>query len=413
LKSVKAKSLFIFALLAALLSFSMFYRVSNAVIARNLVKDLRLSTETLGILGGAFFYSFALLQVPMGILLDRIGPRMVMSGFAIIGASGALIFSASHSLTTALIGRILLGAGMASMLMGSMKVFVLRFSPQQFATLSGALVSLGTLGSLLASSPLAYLTMTIGWRHTFLYAGMITAILGCLAFWILKDGQSQTKAAFSSPEQGRNLSLSKLRKLVLGNLSFWQIGAFSFFRYGTFVTLQGLWLGPYLMEVKGFSPVQAGNLLMTLSIGFIAGAPISGYLLDRVFHSTKLTTLCGVSVYALLLIPLTGAADIESPVLFSMLFLIIGFFNSFGTFAFAHVKQLFPLEISGTVIAGINFFSMAGAATLMPLLGKVIQLFTPPDRANSPEAFHLAFLVCFLGMTGSILFYAFSKDGKR
>ncbi len=389
----------------------MFYRVSNAVIAPNLVKDLALSTETLGILGGAFFYSFALFQIPMGILLDRIGPRIVMSCFAFIGAAGALIFAASHSLILALLGRILLGAGMASMLMGSMKVFVLRFSPRQFATLSGSLVSVGTLGSLLASSPLAYLTQTIGWRLTFLYSGMITAALGCLSFLILKDHRdAEALSSTSGPE--RDMGLPKLVKFILGNPSFWMIGAFSFFRYGTFVTLQGLWLGPYLMEAKGFSPIQAGNLIMALSVGFITGAPVSGYLLDRLFHSTKLTTLCGVSIYALLLLLLTGSADIKSPTAFSALFFTVGFFNSFGTFAFAHVKQLFPLRISGTVIAGINFFSMTGAAILMPVLGKVIEVFSPGGRTNSPQAFHLAFLVCFIGMASSIILYSFSKDAR-
>jgi sugar phosphate permease len=411
LRSIKAKSLFVFCILAALLSLSMFYRVSNAVIARNLVKDLGLSTETLGVLGGAFFYSFALLQLPMGILLDRIGPRTVMSLFAIIGAIGAFIFALSHSFTGALFGRVLLGVGMASMLMGSLKVFVLKFSPQQFATLSGALVSLGTLGSLLASSPLAYLTATVGWRYAFLYTGVITAILGCLAFWVFRDS-SQIRISSSKTEPDANMSLSMMGRLVLGNLSFWKIGFFSFFRYGTFVTLQGLWLGPYLMEAKGFSPIQAGNLIMVLSVGFIAGSSVSGYLLDRVFHSTKMTTLCGVSLYALSLIPLTGIADIKNPALFSVLFFLIGFFNSYGTFAFAHVKQLFPLRMSGTVTAGINFFSMAGAAILMPLSGKVIEVLTPGTRTDSPQAFHVAFLICFIGMAAAIVFYAFSKDAK-
>ena len=389
----------------------MFYRVSNAVIAPNLVKDLALSTETLGILGGAFFYSFALLQIPMGILLDRVGPRIIMSCFAFIGAAGALIFAASHSLILALLGRILLGAGMAAMLMGSLKVFVLRFSPRQFATLSGTLVSVGTLGCLLASSPLAYLAQTIGWRMTFFYSGVITAALGCLSFLILKDHEDT--AAVSAPSQpDGDMGLLRLGRLVLGNPSFWMIGAFAFFRYGTFVTLQGLWLGPYLMEVKGFSPIQAGNLIMALSVGFITGAPVSGYLLDRLFHSTKLTTLCGVSIYALLLIPLSGASDINSAAAFSALFFAVGFFNSFGTFAFAHVKQLFPLRISGSVIAGINFFSMSGAAILMPVLGKVIEAFSPGGGTNSPQAFHLAFLVCCIGMASSIIFYAFSQDAR-
>jgi predicted MFS family arabinose efflux permease len=391
----------------------MFYRVSNAVIAPNLIKDLSLSTEMLGVLGGALFYSFALLQIPMGIMLDRIGPRLVLAVFSLIGASGAFIFAGSHTIGMALLGRVLIGVGTASILMGSLKVFVLRFSPQHFATLSTILVSVGTLGSVLASSPLAYMAMTIGWRMTFVLVGAVTALFGCLALWVLSDGQSRQKSVHVPHKPDEDMALSKIVKLVLCKLSFWQIGIFSFFRYGTFISLQGLWLGPYLMGVKGFSALQAGNILMNLSIGFIAGSPFSGFLADRVFRSSKVTTMCGVGCYAITLIPLTGLAEIQSPLVFSVLFFIIGFFNSFGTLAFSHVKELFPLRMSGTVIAGVNFFSMAGAAVLMPLMGKVIEAFTPLNTTNSPKAFHLAFLICFVGMTASLISYFFSKDVKR
>jgi MFS family permease len=391
----------------------MFYRVSNAVIAPNLAKDLNLDTEMLGVLGGALFYSFALLQIPMGILLDRIGPRIVITVFSLIGASGAFVFACSQTIGMALAGRVLIGVGTASILMSSMKVFVLRFSPRHFATLSGTLVSIGTLGSVLASSPLAYMAMTIGWRMTFVLAGAVTAIFGCLSLWVLADGQGRKKELSLPDSPGEEIALLKIIKLVLTKLSFWQIGIFSFFRYGTFVSLQGLWLGPYLMEVKGFSALQAGNILMNLSLGFIVGSPISGFLADRVFRSSKVTTMCGVGCYALSLIPLIGLAEIRSPLVFSALFLVIGFFNGFGTLAFSHVKELFPLTMSGTVIAGVNFFSMAGAAILMPLMGRVIQAFTLDDMANSANAFHIAFLICFVGMMASLISYAFSKDGRR
>ena len=165
----------IFIILSALYTLSMFYRVSNAVIAPNLIRDLGLDAETLGILGGAFFYSFALLQIPMGPMLDRFGPRIVVISSALVGAMGAFLFAFGESFAAAMLGRILIGMGMAPILMGSLKVFTLQFPPEKFATLMGTLVSVGTLGSILATSPLAYFTSTIGWRMTFIIAGGITA----------------------------------------------------------------------------------------------------------------------------------------------------------------------------------------------------------------------------------------------
>lgn len=154
----------IFSFLSGLYILSMFYRVSNAVIAPNLIQDLGLNAETLGILGGAFFYSFALLQIPIGPMLDRIGPRLVITSFPLIGAIGAFLFAAgqSYTTTTALLGRILIGAGMSCVLMGSFKVFTLRFPLNMFATLSGTILSIGTIGSILAASPLAFLIFIRG-----------------------------------------------------------------------------------------------------------------------------------------------------------------------------------------------------------------------------------------------------------
>ena len=175
----------IFAILSALLVFSMFYRVSNAVIAPNLVRDLGLDAESLGFLGGAYFYSFALLQLPLGPMLDRIGPRIVVMVLGLVGAFGSLLFAWSPSYSVALLGRVLIGAGMGCVLMSSLKVFVLRFPPELFATLMGTIVSIGTLGNVLAASPLAYLTSLIGWRKTFFLVGLVTASLALLVYWVL------------------------------------------------------------------------------------------------------------------------------------------------------------------------------------------------------------------------------------
>lgn len=149
---------------------------------------------------------------------------------------------------------------------------------------------------------------------------------------------------------------------------------------------------------------------MMLSIGYIAGAPIAGYLADRVTRSAKLTAFGSVVLYAICLLPLTGVVDIENPVLLGTLFAMIGFFNSPGTLAYTHVKELYPTHISGTVIAAANFFVMAGGAILTPVLGVVIETATSKGLSNAPAAYHLAFLICFLGMAVSLVFYAFSKS---
>jgi MFS family permease len=401
----------IFLVLSALYFFSTFYRFSSAVISPNLIEDLGLNAETLGLLGGAFFYSFALLQVPMGPMLDRIGPRSVLTAFALVGALGSFIFAFGDSFWIVFLGRVLLGVGMSSVLMGSMKVFVLHFSPGRFATLVGVLLSTGTVGAVFAASPLAYLTSFMGWRRVFLLCGAVTAILAFLVYWIL-GLKEKDEAGMSSPSPPKVEVLPSIR-LILKSLAFWQIGTFAFFRYGTLMGLQGLWLGPYLIHIKGYSPVQAGNVLIVLAMGTIVGSPVAGQLSDRVFRSSKGLALAGLSLYALSLIPLTGAVEIRDPTWYGLLFFFIGFFNSFGLLVFPHAKGLFPDSISGTVTTSVNFFTMTGGAIFMPLLGKVIARFPSTGHSYPAEAYHLAFLICFLGMTASIVFYAFSKSKTR
>ncbi len=403
----------IFSILSAVYILSMFHRVSNAVIAPNLVKDLSLDAETLGILGGAYFYSFTLIQIPMGPMLDRIGPRLVISSFAFIGALGAFLFAFSHSFYTAFWGRILIGLGMGAILMSSLKIFTLRFSPKQFATLMGTFVSIGSLGSILAASPLAYFTSHIGWRLTFAIAGGISIILAYFTFWILGRGEGKREgdaelSASPSPAFGVFQSL----RIVLGTLAFWQGSAVAFFRYGTFIALQGLWLGPYLMNIRGYSPLMAGNILIFMSLGGIIGGPTSGLFSDRAFPSRKVVALVGLSLYALCLLPLTGVIRMENPYGFGVLIFFIGFFNTFGMGIYSHIKELFPLAIAGTVMTWINFFNMAGVAIFMPLLGKIIESFQLPDHSYPPEAYHLSFLICFLSTVASLVFYGFSKKEK-
>jgi MFS family permease len=409
----KRTSLFIFPLLSAIFCFSMFYRVTNAIIAPDLVSAFKLDAEQLGMLGSAFFYTFALFQIPMGVLLDRVGPRKVITFFVLIGAAGAFVFACAGSYYTALAGRALLGIGMASVLMGSLKVFVARYSPQRFATLSGTIIAIGTLGALLATSPLAYLNSIIGWRLTLFWCGIITVGLACLIFWVLKEKDHERHGeVLPAAATVHKTRVIQSARLVLGTFAFWQIGVIAFFRYGTFVALQGMWLGPYLMVIKGFSPLRAGNILMMLSLGTAVGSPTAGYLADRVFRSTKPVLLLGMSCYVLCLVPLTGIWRIDGAFSFSAVFTLLGFFSGFGMLAYTHIKELFPHSMSGTVIAGVNFFVMAGGAFFMQIIGVIISLYAGANQVYSSGAYQMAFLVCLTGMLASLIFYSFTKSRR-
>jgi len=407
--SQSSRPFLIFIILSSLYILSMFHRVSNAVMAPNLIQDLGLDAETLGMLGGAFFYSFALLQIPLGPMLDRIGPRIVLTSSALIGALGAFLFAFGDSYPSAFLGRVLIGAGMASILMGSLKVFTLRFSLNKFATLMGTLTSVGTLGSILAASPLAYLTSTIGWRLTFMIAGGITGVLAFLTFWILGEERKNQKSLDSTSPAQPEIKIQQSFRLIISSLTFWQIGTVAFFRFGVYMGLQGLWLGPYLMDIKGYSPVQTGNLLILLAIGAIVGGPIAGQFSDRIFNNSKGVALWGLGLYALSLLPLIGIFRIQNPLWYGVIFFSNGFLGAFGMVIYSHAKSLFPIAISGTVMTWVNFFTMAGAAVFMPFLGKVIQSFPRIGNSYPAEAYHLSFLICFVGMTASVIFYAFSK----
>src|SRR4030042_4490763 len=301
----------------------------------------------------------------------------------------------------------------SSMLMGSFKTFTLRYPPEQFATLVGIISSVGTIGNIFAASPLAFLTSTIGWRVTFIITGMITILLSFLVFWILRGEKIQHGEVSTSSHDKPEMGILQSIRLIIGSPAFWQFGAVAFVRYGIFVSLQGLWLGPYLIYIKGFSPVQAGNLLILLAIGVILGSPIGGRLSDRHFQSRKGVALVGLSLYCVSLIPLTGIWKIEHPFLFGLIFFFIGFFHGFGMLIYAHARDSFPIAISGTVMTYVNFFTMAGAGLFMPALGKVIESFPRTNHVYPAEAYHLAFLLCFIGMAASVIFYGFSKKSSE
>jgi MFS family permease len=294
--------------------------------------------------------------------------------------------------------------------MGPLKVYTLNFPPNRFATLTGLTISAGTIGTILAASPLAYLTSISGWRLSFALAGFITAVLGVWAFSVIgSSGQQQASSLKAGISPSPEVTFRQSIRLVLGSASFWLMGATSFFRYGTFVSIQSLWLGVYLMDTMAYSPVAAGAVLIFLSIGYALGNPVAGRLSDKSRYSRKLLAFLGMSLYCLTLVPLTGIIPVRHFGWFAVIAFLIGFFNSCGNLLYAHAKELFPAGISGTVLTWLNFFTVSGGAVFMAAMGKMIDLFPHTGHSYPPAAYHVTFLVCLSATLLSVICYAFTR----
>ena len=408
----KTRRWLIFALASSLFFLSQFYRVSNAVIAPLLIQDLTLDTKAIGLISASFFYAFAFTQIPISLLLDKMGARSMMTALSLIGVIGAIIFSLADSLAVGVMGRALLGVGMACNLMGSYKLLTLWFSPRVFASLAGILVAFGSLGNLIATTPLVILVEQMGWRSGFQLIAFINLILTFLFFVIVRDRPMQKTSKPESAATSMNIgqAVSNLR-VLFKQKDYWIISLGTFGRYGIYAAFQALWAGPYLMEVFGLSALTTGNLILLLNAGMILGSPICGTLSDRLFKTHKWVIVAG-SIGIALTIIIMAIMPLDTPLYaLGLLFFCFGFFNATGILMYPHIKELMPAKMSGAAMTGINFFTMIGPAIFLQGLGLLMQTLYPA-ASRGAEAFHAAFIVCIACQVLITLLYCFTNENR-
>jgi MFS family permease len=395
----------IFILCSLHLFISQLYRTTNAVLAPWLIADLRLDTEGLGILSAGFFYAFSLTQIPISIFLDKVGAKRLMIALSFVGMAGAGMFSLAQGLEMGLAGRLLLGVGMACNLMGPLKLLTEWFPPSRFATVSGLLYAIGTLGNIVAATPLVLLVEQLGWRLSFQVIIALHLLLTLALFWVVQDRPRAQSAALPSPTGSpfRNLGILTRSK------DYWIISAGTFVRYGTHAALQTLWAGPLLMEALGFSPVQAGNILMAMNVGLIVGGPVWGAVSDRVFKTPKWVVAGGLLMLALITFGLRALPPGTSVLVAGAVFLAFGIASASGMHVYAHIKALVPKDMAGAAMSGTNFFTMMGPAVFLQGIGIAMQSLYP-EASRGPQAFGTALLICVVCQAGIGVLYLFTRS---
>ncbi|HEY6838907.1 MAG TPA: MFS transporter [Geobacteraceae bacterium] len=398
----------IFAILSFMYVLAYFFRVSMAVAARDLAADLHLSAAQLGTLSGAFFYAFAFTQIPLGPLLDRFGGHRVVTACGLITTAGSLLFACAPGYPAALAGRILLGAGSASVLMGALKVFTNWFTPREFATISGLIVAIGNLGNLSATAPLALAIAAGGWRQPFVAVGLLQ-LAATLGVHLIVQDRPQREDDEKEPAHHHPGVIAGWR-MVAATPSFWLLSLLAFFWYANYMALQGLWGGPYLMEVIGLSRKGAGDILLLTSVGFIVGCLCVGKLSDRLLKSRKWTLVAGQTALLLLMTAMLGPADSLGRPLLSALFAAIGLAVSSGVTIYPMLREMFPHAITGTALTAANFFVLMGAATMQQLMGHYIEGFSRSPSGYPAAAYHGAFLIPIGGLALAILLFLGARD---
>lgn len=371
-----------------------FYRVSLAVVAGDITRDLNLTPQQLGVLSGVLFYVYGAAQLPLGPMIDRIGSRKVISGCGVLTAIGGVLFSQSESLALAMIARILIGIGTASVLMATLAIFSHWFNKQEFGRVSGFMVAVGNLGNLAATAPLALAVAAIGWRQSFLIIALFQIAVTALVFIMVRDRpvrnmEHDNYEAISEKPPGMMAAWRE----IFGKADFLLLGLIAFAWYGNYLALQGLWGGPYLMEALHLSREETGKLLMLTSIGFIAGSMVIDSIARKIFNSYKKTLLVGQLLLLVLMSVFLGPAYTLPQLLFIPLFFLIGFAVSSGVMIYPVVRLMFPVQIVGTALTSLNFFVLMGAAVTQQLMGIIIGNYNKSAGLIPPEAFHAAFLL--------------------
>jgi MFS family permease len=391
--------------LGALYIVSQFLRNSVAVIAPNLTAEVGLTPLELGLLSSIYFFVFAATQLPLGVALDRFGPKRCMLVSVAFTVAGCVMFAMAESAGTLVASRALLGFGTASFLMAPAALYARWFGPRRFSTLTGIHMGVGSLGALFATAPLAFATGAFGWRATFLGVGILSVVIGLLLWLIVTDDPPgvETKPQRESLRQSVTGIWEVVRTPSIGRVFLVQMTC-----YPSFVLVVGLWGGPYLTHIYGYDLVGRGEILFVAALTQVLGAFVWGPS-DRIFGRYKAPVLLGTAMSFVALV-LLAAVGVLSPLLLLLVFALLGFSTGMVPVVMAHGRSLVPPHLLGRTITLLNIGTMGGGFLVQCVSGAIIGLFPSVGGVYPLAAYQLVFaLQAALVLVGGIAYFG-SKD---
>lgn len=365
---------------------SYLYRSINAVIAPNLAADAGVGAADLGLLTSVYFLTFAALQLPLGLALDRFGPRRVAAVLLLAAAVGALVFAWADGLPGLVLGRALIGAGVSSCLMSSFKAFTQWFPPQRLPAVNGMLLAFGGLGAISATAPVEGLLAITDWRVLFLGLAGITAAVAIAIYTIVPDHQQ------SAVPTGLSEQLAGLRQVFVDPV-FWRVAPLGAICAGASQAVMGLWLGPWLRDVAGLERAGVASYLLVGACGMAAGFLLMGVLAERLSRvGIKPAQVVGIGMSGFMLAMVVLASGVISGGWLLLLLVVLAFLGAGSTVNYAVISQHFGSQLAGRANTALNLLVFVASFLMQWLVGVVIGLWEDPlTQEYAPVGYRVAF----------------------
>ncbi len=377
---------------------SNFLRSANAVISPNLMQDIGLTADQLGLMTSLYYITFAAVQLPMGAALDRYGSRIVIPILLIPTVIGTLIYANAEVFWQVAVGRLLIGIGTAGGLMGAVKTFGNWVPSNRLATTTTSLVAIGSIGGLLSTTPMAMINAAYGWRIIFIGSSVFVAITALLIWSITRDtpeGVTPTRT-IGNPFDGYGQ--------IYRTRDFLRLTPIYFSQLGTLLAVQTLWAGPFAFDVARYTPTQTGFALLIMGLGTVAGYAVSGPLADKwgttyviVFAQIIMLTMLGY--FVLLPVP-------PSPSVIAVVYALFGFGAAANVVMLPQARRMFTPQMSGRAAVALNIFGFLGGFVVQWLMGLVINAFGRDDQGFYQVAgYQSAFMIpLFIGVLALIVY---------
>ena len=403
LRGMLAARVFLCFALGYLLSYGL--RSINAVIAPALMQEMAMSNADMGLLSSAYFVAFGSLQLPLGIWLDKYGPRRTEAALLVVAAIGAMVFALSDSLVGLWIGRALIGIGVSACLMAAFKAYRLWFAPEQQSQLASWMLVAGTAGALTATVPVTLALPEIGWRGIFWVVAALLMMVSAAIFLSLRGVERHFATAPANASAGADDDGGYRR--IFNRPYFRRMASLGMFNQGVFVALQTLWAGPWMTTVLGKSQQETSEILFMLNLVLMMAYLALGWAAPRLMAR-------GVDPHRLIAAGIIGMVVAQTAMLFTqsehawILWLVLALCVPVTTLVQSYLALSFPAALAGRANSAYNLMLFVGAFATQWGFG-VVADGLKASGMNAVDAFRLTLAAAVVLQTGSLVYFVGSK----
>lgn len=384
-------------------------RITPSVMTEELMRLYHLTATEVGLFSAYYYHAYVPLQIIVGLLMDRYGPRRLLTLACMLCAFGTYLFGSGYNIHLAELGRFLVGFGSAFAFVGALKLATIWLPPHRFALVSGIIMCLGMIGAMIGDIVLRSLVDHLGWQIT-IYASAVLGVMLTIVIWsVVQDAKSHHFHA-------QSLNFRGLLRGLMGaikNPQIWLNGLIGLLLYLSLSAFAELWGIPYLEESHGLSKTAAANANSLIFLGWAVGSPFWGWFSD--FIRLRRLPILLASIVALIIVSIILYAANLSVLQLHLLLFAFGLASSAQILIFAIAREATSMRIAGTAIAFTNFIVMVGGNIFQPLVGKLLDMrwtgtIMDGVRVYSPEAYAFALSIMPIGIALAIIISFFIRE---